>query len=87
MALDLTKLSQKGQVVIPNNIRRQLGLKEGMRFLVVGMGDTIVLRRLKLNEEKIRFRRLLQESRNKAEKVGFTEKEIERLIRETRKVR
>jgi AbrB family looped-hinge helix DNA binding protein len=86
MALDLTKLSQKGQVVIPNTVRKQLGLKEGMRFLVVGLGDTIVLRRLELSQEKIRLKGLLQESRRKAEKVGFTEKEIERLIRETRKV-
>jgi AbrB family looped-hinge helix DNA binding protein len=86
MALDLTKLSQKGQVVIPNTVRKQLGLKEGMRFLVVGLGDTIVLRRLELSQEKIRLKGLLQESRRKAAKGGFTEKEIERLIRETRKV-
>ena len=85
MALDLTKLSQKGQVVIPNAVRRQLRLKEGMKFLVVGMGDTIVLRRLELSDERRRMRNLLQGSRKKAEKVGFTEKEIEKLIHEARK--
>jgi AbrB family looped-hinge helix DNA binding protein len=84
MALDLTRLSQKGQVVIPTNVRKELGLKEGMKFLVVGLGDTIVLRRLKLSEEKVRLKHVLQESRRKARKVGFTQKEIEKLIRRTR---
>jgi AbrB family looped-hinge helix DNA binding protein len=86
MAIDLTKLSQKGQVVIPNTVRRELGLKEGMKFLVMGVGDTIVLRRLELSQEKIRLKTLLQESRKKAQKSGFTDREIEELIHKTRKV-
>jgi len=86
MAIDLTKLSQKGQVVIPNNVRKQLGLKEGMKFLVVGVEDTIVLRRLEMSQERIRLKNLLLESRKKARRVGFNENEIEELIRKTRKV-
>jgi len=86
MAIDLTKLSQKGQVVIPNTVRRQLGLKQGMKFLVVGVGDMIVLRRLEVSEERSRLKQVLTESRRKAEKVGFSSKEIEGFIRETRKV-
>jgi AbrB family looped-hinge helix DNA binding protein len=86
MAIDLTKLSQKGQVVIPNTVRKKLRLKEGMKFLVVGVGDTIVLRRLMLSEERTRLKQLLEASRRKAEKAGFTAKEIEELIHQTRKV-
>lgn len=86
MAIDLTKLSQKGQVVIPNTVRKQLGLKEGMKFLVVGLEDTIVLRRLELGEERARLKHVLDESRKRAEKVGFSPKQIEQFIRETRKV-
>lgn len=86
MAIDLTRLSQKGQVVIPNQVRRQLKLKEGMKFLVVGLGDTIVLRRLELGEERARLKHVLDESRKKADKVGFSPKQIEEFIRQTRKV-
>jgi AbrB family looped-hinge helix DNA binding protein len=85
VALDLTKLSQKGQLVIPSTVRRQLRLKQGMKFLVVGMGDTIVLRRLEVSEERARMKNLIQQSRKKAAKVGFTGKEINKLIQETRK--
>jgi AbrB family looped-hinge helix DNA binding protein len=86
MAIDLTKLSQKGQVVIPNTVRKELGLKQGMKFLVVGAGDTIVLRRLELGEERVRLKQALAESRRKAEKVGFSSKQIEEFIRQARKV-
>ena len=34
--LDTTKMSSKGQVVIPESIRKHLGLKAGAQFVVVG---------------------------------------------------
>lgn len=86
MALNMTRLSEKGQVVIPNEMRRSMGLKEGTRFLVVGLEDTIILRKLNLSQERMRLKQLIEKSRLKAEKVGFTEKEIDRLIHSYRKV-
>lgn len=85
MALEMTRLSEKGQIVIPNEMRKRMSLKEGTRFLVVGLDDTIVLRRLELSQERMRLKQLLEKSRAKAEKVGFTEKEIDRLIHSYRK--
>lgn len=86
MALDMTRLSERGQIVIPNEMRKRMGLKEGTRFVVMGLDDTIVLRRLELSQEKIRLKKLLEKSRKKAKSVGFTEKEIEKLIQSVRKV-
>lgn len=86
MALNMTRLSEKGQIVIPNELRKEMGLREGTRFIVMGLEDTIVLRRLELSQERIRLKRLLDRSRKMAEKVGFTEKEINRLIHSFRKV-
>ncbi|MDD4932767.1 MAG: AbrB/MazE/SpoVT family DNA-binding domain-containing protein [Methylacidiphilaceae bacterium] len=39
-----TRLSNKGQIVIPNAARKQLGLKEGDQFLVLADGETICLK-------------------------------------------
>lgn len=51
-----TKLSTKGQIIIPKHIREKLGLKEGDHFLVYIMdNDTILLRRKK---EKISLKDL-----------------------------
>lgn len=87
MALELTRLSEKGQVVIPTDIRRKMGLREGAKFLVLGLGDTIVLRKLQLSEEKARLKQLLAEARRSAKKRGLSEREIERLIHAVRKIR
>jgi AbrB family looped-hinge helix DNA binding protein len=85
MALELTRLSQKGQVVIPTEVRRKMGLKEGTKFLVIGLEDVIVLRRLQLSKEKLRLKKLLAEARFSAKTHGLSEEEIERLVHAVRK--
>jgi AbrB family looped-hinge helix DNA binding protein len=39
-----TKMSSKGQVVIPEDIRKQLKLKAGSQFVVVGKDDVVILK-------------------------------------------
>jgi AbrB family looped-hinge helix DNA binding protein len=38
------KMSSKGQVVIPEIIRKQLRLKAGSQFVVVGKDDVVILK-------------------------------------------
>ena len=40
-----TKLSAKGQIVIPKDVRDRLGLAEGMVLDVIETGDGVILRR------------------------------------------
>jgi len=86
MALELTRLSGKGQVVIPTEIRRSMGLSEGTKFLVIGLEDTIILRKLQVSEEKLRLKQLLAKARVSVKKQGLSEREIERLVHAVRKV-
>ncbi|MCK4413299.1 MAG: AbrB/MazE/SpoVT family DNA-binding domain-containing protein [Candidatus Eisenbacteria sp.] len=41
-----TKMSSKGQVVIPEEVRRRLGLKPGVQFVVVADRDVVILKAL-----------------------------------------
>ncbi|GAG38977.1 unnamed protein product [marine sediment metagenome] len=43
-ALATTKMSSKGQVVIPEDIRKRLGFKAGSQFMVVGEKDMVILK-------------------------------------------
>lgn len=45
-----TKLSSKGQVVIPREIRKQLGLREGDTLIIASHGDTLILKKLSLRQ-------------------------------------
>ena len=42
--LATTRMSSKGQVVIPEFICKRLNLKEGAQFIVVGDADVVILK-------------------------------------------
>jgi AbrB family looped-hinge helix DNA binding protein len=65
-----TKLSSRGQVVIPEEIRNALGLSEGDQFVVIGEGDAVILK--VITPPKIGdFEGLLAEARAQAKKAGI----------------
>lgn len=78
-----TKLSSKGQVVIPEEIRSRLGLEPGAQFVVVGEGDVVVLKALK-TPSLSEFKTLLNQARASAEEVGLVPDDVEEALREVR---
>ena len=63
-----TKLSSKGQVVIPEDVRNDLGLHEGDQFVVIGQGDAVILKVItppRIEE----FQELLSQARTEAKKA------------------
>jgi len=81
--LATTKLSSKGQVVIPEAIRERLGLEAGVQFVVVAEGDVVVLK--VLNAPKMSdFKALLDKAQKSADVAGLTLEDIEEAIREVR---
>ena len=81
--LATTKLSSKGQVVIPEAIRERLGLEAGVQFVVVAEGDVVVLK--VLNAPKMSdFKALLDKAQESADAAGLTPEDIEEAIRMVR---
>lgn len=78
-----TRLSSRGQVVIPEEVRTRLGLEPGDRFVVVGEGDVVVLKVLKPPRPG-EVKKLLDEVHEAARKAGITPEEVERAIQEVR---
>jgi AbrB family looped-hinge helix DNA binding protein len=78
-----TKLSSRGQVVIPEEIRNRLGLEAGDHFVVVGEGNVVVLKTVERpNVEE--FKALLDKVQEAAKAAGVTPEDVERTIREVR---
>ncbi|TLX99191.1 MAG: AbrB/MazE/SpoVT family DNA-binding domain-containing protein [Thaumarchaeota archaeon] len=69
--IDVTRVSDKGQVVIPKEIRDKLGFKEGTRLIVVATEDAVVLQRIEAVAGKIRVRELMERIKSITSKLRF----------------
>ncbi len=82
-ALATTRMSSKGQVVIPEAIRKRLKLKEGAQFIVVGEGDVIVLKTI-MAPGMDSFDALIKKARLQAKTAGLKEEDIAKAITKVR---
>ena len=73
--LATTKMSSKGQVVIPEGIRKRLGLKAGAQFVVVGDKDVVILKAISPPSMED-FDTLISEARRQAKKAGMKQSDI-----------
>ena len=47
--MEITKISSKGQVVIPLKIRSKLGIEEGSTLAIEQMNDVVILKKVDLD--------------------------------------
>jgi AbrB family looped-hinge helix DNA binding protein len=81
--LATTKMSSKGQVVIPEEIRKRLGLKSGSQFVVVGDKDTVILKLISPPSMK-EFDGLVEEARRQARLAGMKRSDISSAVAKAR---
>ncbi|GAB4446343.1 MAG: AbrB/MazE/SpoVT family DNA-binding domain-containing protein [Anaerolineales bacterium] len=81
--LATTRMSSKGQVVIPETIRKRLKLEEGAQFVVVGDADVIILKAI-APPELGEFDALIRQARKQAKAAGLKQKDIESAIAKAR---
>ena len=75
-AFSTTKLSSRGQVVIPEEVRLRMGLQPGTRFLVVAEDDVVVLKMIAMPTTES-FQALIRRAREEAARVGMTEADVQ----------
>jgi AbrB family looped-hinge helix DNA binding protein len=76
-------MSSKGQVVIPEGIRKRLGLKAGAQFVVVGDKDVVILKAISPPAME-NFDALIVEARRQAKKAGMKRSDITTAIAKAR---
>ncbi len=83
---EITTISEKGQVVIPQSIRKELGIKPKNKFLVYGKGDTIIMKKLDIPDLKKEWDEIFRQMDKKALKLSEEEiqKEIDAVRRKAR---
>ena len=81
--LATTKMSSKGQVVIPENVRNRLGLESGVQFVVVGNGDVVILKTITPPAMRD-FNVLIAKARQQARASGLTRSDVTKAIAKVR---
>jgi len=81
--LATTKMSSKGQVVIPEGIRKRLKLKTGAQFVVVGDNDVVILKNITPPSIE-EFDELILKARKTGKQVGLKKTDIKEAIRKVR---
>jgi len=82
---EVTTISEKGQVVIPQSIRKELGIKPKTKFLIFGRGDTVIMKKLELPDLKKEWNEIFQMMDKKGLKLS--EEDIQKEINAVRKER
>lgn len=81
-----TRMSSKGQVVIPEEIRDRLGLKAGTQFVVVGNRDVVILKAISAPSVK-EFNDLVGQARQQARRAGLKKSDIEAAVARVRSLK
>ena len=83
-AVATTRLSSKGQVVIPEEIRQRLGLQTGAQFVVVGEGDVVVLKAVQPPSMR-QFDDLVGAARKAARRAVMKRRDVGAAVRRSRR--
>ena len=75
-----TKVSSKGQVVIPANVRKAANLKKGEKILAIAIDDTIVLKKI-IDKS---FEETMKPVWARVRQMGLTEEKVNALIEEAK---
>ena len=88
MAVETTKMSSRGQIVIPQDIREELKASEGTIFSVVSAKDVIILKKISTSSKEDLIKEIgaiALEGRKRAEKLGIKESDVAKLVQGARK--
>ena len=78
-----TRMSSKGQIVIPEAIRKRLNLNAGAQFIVVGEGDVVILKAISIPDMEA-FDALIQQARQQAKAAGLERADVSRAVSKAR---
>jgi len=72
---DMVKVSPKGQIVIPKDVRERLGVRTGERLLVLSRGGEILLRKT----EEVSIEEIAEKIENQTKRQGI---DVDKLVDE-----
>ncbi len=81
--LATARMSSKGQIVIPEDVREKLGLTAGAQFVVVGENDVVILKTITRPSMRD-FDSLIKKARRQARSSGMSRSAVSKAIARVR---
>lgn len=79
--IEIGKVSSRGQICIPNNIRGEMELEEGSKVLFVLQDKSLLMK--KVTSET--FTNITRPLKEEAKRDGFKESEVNNIVHKSRK--
>lgn len=80
--MEIAKITSKGQITIPVDIRKRLNLKDGDKVIFIEEGDRVIMQ----NSSVVALREMQQAMEGKAERLGLkTEDDVVAIVKEVRR--
>ena len=87
MKEELVKMSPKGQLVVPREIRIKERFQPSDRFVALGVKGGVLFKRVNMPDVKVEFESLSREIAKQFKKKKVKEKDVEEAIRWSRQRR
>ena len=78
-----SKLSSKGQIVIPEEIRQSMGFQTGDQFFVIAEKDVVILKSI-TKPDMASYSDLIKKTKKAAKQAGLTKANLNAIIKEER---
>lgn len=88
MELETVRMSSKGQIVIPQDMRKELQANEGTLFMALRNRDTIILKKIETPSKEEMIKRIhatAKFGRAKLEAKGIKEEDIPAIVERSRR--
>ncbi len=84
MYVNITRISSKGQIVIPAEIRKKLNIKPQDKFLIFEKDDSIIFNKISESTFEKTFDEIAEPFRKRAKELGITRGDVNRIVHKTR---
>ena len=84
MNVEVVTVSENGQIILPEELRKTLSISEGDKLEVYAENNSIVIKPVQQSKVE-RFLAKMEEARIWAASVGYTEDDVAKIIKEVRR--
>ena len=85
METEFVKMSPKGQLVVPQDIREEEDFEPGDRFIAMPVKEGVLFKKVEMPNVKVEFEKLSKEIQEQFKKQKVTSKDVSEAVKWARK--